>query len=237
MAFSVRQVPGAVEEMLLPSPVARQLTSGMLRYKLYRRKTGALFIFAIDTSGSMALNRIRQAKGALAHLLERSYVRRDHVALISFRGEGAEILLSPSRSAARARRLLDELPVGGATPLASGISASLQVAERASRCGERHIILFLFTDGRANTPMNANARSNKALRRQVIQQELEQLGAALKSAKVSTVVIDTQSGYTSNGEGRALATALYGQYIFLPITGKGKAIDSPAHLFVDSMSR
>jgi magnesium chelatase subunit D len=157
------------------------------------------------------------------------------VALVSFRGEGAEILLPPSKSAARARRLLDELPVGGATPLAAGLTASLQLAERVSKCGERRIILFLFTDGRANVPMNANAPADKTLRRQAVRREIEKLGAALKSAQVSLVVVDTQSGYTSSGEGRALAAALSGHYMFLPT--KGKEIDTSAHLLVDSMSR
>ncbi|HEY0320078.1 MAG TPA: magnesium chelatase ATPase subunit I [Pyrinomonadaceae bacterium] len=220
------QVSGVGKNFSSPAPGTRHPAPDVLRYKLYKRKTGTLFIFAIDTSGSMALNRIRQAKGALAQLLERSYVRRDHVALVSFRGEGAEILLPPSRSAARARRLLDELPVGGATPLAAGLTASLRLAERASKWGERRIILFLFTDGRANVSLKTNAPADKALRRQAVRREIEKLGAALKSAHVPLVVVDTQSGYTSNGEGRQLAAALCGHYMLLP--GKGREIDSSA---------
>jgi magnesium chelatase subunit D len=219
----------------LPSPDPRPLPPDVLRYKLFKRKTGTLFIFAVDTSGSMALNRIRQAKGALLFLLERSYVRRDRVALVSFRGEGAEILLPPGRSASRARRLLDELPVGGATPLAAGIGVSLQLAERASRRGAQRIVLFLFTDGRANVQLRPQAKVDKALRQQAIRRELEQLGAALKSTPISTIVVDTQNGYTSNGEGRALADTLGGRYIFLPVNGKG--IDSPVHSFIESMNQ
>jgi magnesium chelatase subunit D len=192
-----------------------------LRYKLYKRRTGTLFIFAVDASGSMALNRIRQAKGALCALLERSYIRRDQVALVSFRGEGAEILLPPSQSTSRARHLLDQLPVGGATPLAAGLSLSLRLAQCSARRDERRLMLLLFTDGRANTALSAEARSlDKVLRRQAIQEELERLGAALKEARVSTVVVDTQSPYASYGEGRELAATLCGQYIFLPRAGK-----------------
>jgi magnesium chelatase subunit D len=185
----------------------------------------------------MALNRIRQAKGALAFLLEQSYIRRDQVALVSFRGEEAEILLSPSQSVTRARRLLDELPVGGATPLASGINASLQLARRAARQGQRRIILFLFTDGRANISLKTNNAQDKFSRRQLIRRELEQLGAALKSAHVATVIVDTQASYTSNGEGSALAVALDAHYIFLPTPGKGKEIDSSNHRFIESMNK
>ncbi|MFN2480784.1 MAG: magnesium chelatase ATPase subunit I, partial [Pyrinomonadaceae bacterium] len=90
------------------------ITSQDLRYKLYSRKRGTLFIFAVDASGSMAVNRIRQAKGALGKLLRRSYVERDRVALVSFRESRGEVMLRPSRSPALAKRLLDALPVGGA---------------------------------------------------------------------------------------------------------------------------
>jgi magnesium chelatase subunit D len=197
-----------------------------LRFKLYKRKTGVLFIFAIDTSGSMALNRIRQAKGTLLHLLERSYIRRDQVALVSFRGEGAEVLLYPSQSVARARTLLDRLPMGGATPLASGLAASLQLARHCASRTERQIVLLLFTDGRANIPMRPGHPADKARRRQQIQQELKELGTAFESLKVLTVVVDTQTGYTANGEGRALAEALNARYIFLPAMGRGVEADS-----------
>lgn len=211
---------GAIENLSSRTSVNLNPTRDALRYKLYQRKAGALFIFAIDTSGSMALNRIRQAKGALASLLERSYIRRDHVALVSFRGHSAEVLLSPSQSTTRARRLLDELPVGGATPLAAGLSASLELARRAARQGRRRIVLFLFTDGRANVSMKAEGLSDKIARRHLIRRELEQLGAAFKSAGVSVVIVDTHTGYASNVEGRALATVLNGHYVFLPSVGK-----------------
>lgn len=214
---AVCQEPGASKLFSNTTHGARHIAHEDLRYKLFQRKAGTLFIFAIDTSGSMALNRIRQAKGALAFLLERSYIRRDHIALVSFRGVEAEVLLSPSQSTTRARRLLDALPVGGATPLASGLAASLQLARRATRQGRRRIVLFLFTDGRANVSMKAAGLSDKLARRKLIREELEQLGAALKSASVSIVIVDTQTGYTSKGEGRALATILNAQYLLLPI--------------------
>lgn len=225
------------KELFLPAHGARPLSSAVLRYKLYKRKTGTLFIFAVDASGSMALNRIRQAKGALAQLLERSYVRRDHVALLSFRGEGAQVLMPPGRSAARARRLLDELPVGGPTPLSSGLSLSLDLARRASVRGARRIVLFLFTDGRANVSMKAQAHADKTLRRQMIRREIEELGAALLRADVSTVVVDTQTGFASNGEGRELASALHAHYILLPGVEKGIETGSLSHQLVESMNR
>jgi magnesium chelatase subunit D len=200
-----------------------------LRFKSFRRKSGALFIFAVDTSGSMALNRIGQAKGAMARLLERAYVKRDRVALVSFRQERAELLLPPSQSATRARRILNALPVGGSTPLAAGIQCALEVAERAGRQQQsERIKLLLFTDGRSNVPLRGRVRGGREARQILIGAELEQLGGALERARVEAIVVDTQAGFTSRGEGEALAHRLRAAYVHLPpnaaFSVKGEAL-------------
>lgn len=188
---------------------------GALRYKRFKRKAGTLFIFAIDTSGSMALNRIGQAKGALSKLLQQSYVRRDRVALVSFRGQRAELLLSPCQSVARARRILDALPVGGATPLSAGINSSIEIARRAAQTGTPSIRLLIFTDGRGNVPLRASDAFDRTTRQQVIGQELERLGARLKQTGVTTIVVDTQNRFVSNGEAHILADVLGGRHVTL----------------------
>ncbi|HEX8186795.1 MAG TPA: magnesium chelatase ATPase subunit I [Pyrinomonadaceae bacterium] len=187
-----------------------------LRYKRYRGRSGTLFIFLVDTSGSMALNRIEQAKGALAQLLRRSYVNRDRVALVAFRGGGAELLLPPSSSASRARALLDALPVGGATPLASGLLRALEVARRADAAGARRVRLVVFTDGRANVPLAVECGEDRTSLRGRIRREIASLGASLARACDASVVVDTQGRFTEGGEGRALADALGGGYVRLP---------------------
>ena len=187
-----------------------------LRYKRYMSRSGTLFIFLVDTSGSMALNRIEQAKGALAQLLRRSYVNRDRVALVVFRGGGAELMLPPSASVTRARTLLDALPVGGATPLAAGLLRALDVARRAASQGARRVRLVVFTDGRANVPLNVESDGDGTARRERIRREVQSLGAALAQACDATVVVDTQSRFTDGGEGRSLADALGGGYVRLP---------------------
>ena len=186
-----------------------------LRFKRFRRKQGTLFIFTVDASGSMALNRINQAKGALVNLLQRSYVRRDQVAIVSFRAEAASVLLPPSRSVARARRVLGALSVGGSTPLAAGLFSSLEIARRAARQGAHEIVLLLFTDGRANVSLlRAVETRDKAARAHLIKEEIERLGAALRRAGVASLVVDTQNRFTSRGEGQMLAGALGGRYIY-----------------------
>jgi magnesium chelatase subunit D len=192
--------------------------SRSLRYKRFKQKEGTLFIFAIDASGSMALNRIAQAKGALVRLLRQSYIKRDRVALISFRGAGADVMLRPTGSAERAKRILDALGVGGATPLAAGLSCALEVARQSRRQGAGRIVLLLFTDGRANrTLLSGDRRSGNAGRGR-IEDELKLVGAALGQMSVQTIVVDTQNRFTSGGEAQKLAETIGGRYVYLPST-------------------
>jgi magnesium chelatase subunit D len=186
------------------------------RYKRFSRRAGTLYIFAVDTSGSMALNRIAQAKGALARLLRQSYLNRDRVSLITFRDREGRVLLSPSQSSALAKRLLDALPVGGATPLTSGLLRALEVSERAARQGTGRIVLLVFTDGRANVPRDARTGGDLRDVRRQIKSEVEKIGVALKRLGVAPLVVDTQNRFTSGGEGQTLAHALGGQYVHLP---------------------
>ncbi|MDT5295678.1 MAG: magnesium chelatase subunit [Acidobacteriota bacterium] len=208
------------------------LTPESLRFKRFRGKTGSLFIFLVDTSGSMAANRIAQAKGALAVLLRRSYVNRDRIALVSFREGGAELLLAPCASASRARALLDALPIGGATPLAAGLLRALEIARRAAAESARRVRLVVFTDGRANVPLAGKGSLEGAAkgslkggardllegagRGERIRDEILALGASLKKAGVSSLVIDTQSRFTAGGEGRFLSDAIGGRFVRLP---------------------
>jgi magnesium chelatase subunit D len=214
----------------LPAPGTRHptpITADDLRFKRFKRKIGTLFIFAVDASGSMGLNRINQAKGALVHLLQQSYVRRDTVAVVSFRAESAEVLLPPCQSVTRAKRILDELCIGGATPLAAGLFSSLEIARRAARHGVRQIVLLLFTDGRANVSLLGAGRvRDAAARGQLIEQEIERLGAALQSAGVASVVIDTQNRFTSRGEGRMLAVKLGGRYIYFGSAARSEQLSA-----------
>ncbi|MDT8346143.1 MAG: VWA domain-containing protein, partial [Thermohalobaculum sp.] len=98
------------------------------RIRRFRERSETTTVFVVDASGSAALARLAEAKGAVELLLAEAYRRRDHVALISFRGQGAELVLPPTRSLLRAKRTLSGLPGGGGTPLASALDAAAEVA-------------------------------------------------------------------------------------------------------------
>ena len=195
------------------------LTSDDFRIKKYRSKAGALFIFAVDASGSMALNRMRQAKGAVHALLEQAYVNRDRVALLAFRGHEADLLLPPTGSVELLRRAVDQLPTGGGTPLAASLVASLEVAEQAKRRGFGNIVLVLLTDGRANVGLKAD--------RAGVDAEVTQLARAVAATGIRSLVIDTQRSFLSQGNATQLARALAGDYLYLP-NAQGTAIAAAA---------
>jgi magnesium chelatase subunit D len=184
-----------------------------LRFKQFKHRSGILFILAVDSSGSMALNRMGQAKGALTRLLQQAYLHRDKVSLISFRGAGAEVLLAPTRSVDLAKRLLDALPAGGGTPLSAGVLKAIELARFARVRGTAQAMLVLFTDGRANVPLRGDPNPARVL---AIEDELRRLGALLGSEEITSVVVDTKSRFVSNGEGDALARMLGARYVYLP---------------------
>ena len=190
-----------------------------LRIKRFRDKAGALFLFAVDASGSMALNRMRQAKGAVHALLERAYVNRDRVALMSFRGQGAELLLPPTGSVELLRRAVDQIPTGGGTPLAATLVAALDVAQQARRRGLHNVVLVLLTDARANVGLKAD--------RAGVDDELRQVAMAAAATGLKSLIIDTQRSYLSQGSAQRLASWLGGQYLYLP-GADGKAIAAAA---------
>ena len=119
------------------------------RVTRYKQRAPTLTIFVVDASGSSALNRLAEAKGAVELLLADCYIRRDQVAVIAFRGRTAELLLPPTRSLVRAKRSLAGLPGGGGTPLTAAIEAAVSLGQAAQRRGETPTLVML-TDGRAN---------------------------------------------------------------------------------------
>ena len=180
------------------------------RVRRYQERTQTLTIFAVDASGSAAMHRLAEAKGAVELLLAECYVRRDQVAVLSFRGTGAEILLPSTRSLVRAKRSLAEMPGGGGTPLADAIYIATEVAQNAQRHGLTPVIVFL-TDGRANIGRNGMPGRAQA------QLDAEQAARYLARAAIKSLWIDTSP--QARIEGEQIAKLVGSIYLPLPHAG------------------
>lgn len=176
--------------------------------KLVRRAQSTT-IFVVDASGSAALARLGEAKGAVELLLADSYVRRDEVALIAFRGEGAEVLLPPTRSLARAKRALQDLPGGGGTPLAAGLEAAAKLGVAVQSKG-RSVTAVVLTDGRANVARELGADPMA---------DAESAGQMMRMLGLKSVFIDTSP--RPRGEGARLAAAMGARLVALPRADAG----------------
>ncbi|MFN2503954.1 MAG: VWA domain-containing protein [Acidimicrobiales bacterium] len=185
---------------------APAIVTADVRQAVREERAGNLVVLAVDASGSMgAERRMEAAKGAVLSLLLDAYQRRDRVAVVTFRGDGAEVVLRPTGSVEVARARLADLPTGGRTPLAAGIVAALEVAEGGSSDRHRPLIV-LVTDGRA-TSAPADRDPMAAAR---------EAAARVHRRGVAAVVVDAEDGATRLGLAAELAAEMRALHLTLP---------------------
>ncbi|MFE6645583.1 VWA domain-containing protein [Nocardioides sp. NPDC057772] len=182
-----------------------ELRTEDLRTAVREGREANLVLFCVDASGSMAARkRMAQVKAAVLSLLLDAYRRRDKVGMITFRGEGAELVLPPTGSVDLAAARLDEVPAGGRTPLAEGLLEAARVLQREHlRDPDLRPLLVVVTDGRANS----KAHGKDAVRRS------QQAAAYVAGLGVTTVVIDSESGPMRLGLARRLAEHLGAEHV------------------------
>ncbi len=180
---------------------------GDIHVKRYQDLSDRLLIFTVDASGSAAMSRLGEAKGAVELLLSEAYARRDHVALIAFRGTAAEVLLPPTRSLVQTKRRLGGLPGGGGTPLAAGLRAAMELGRQARARGMTPTICLL-TDGRANVALDGRGDRVAAAA------DAEAVARGCRAAGMAALVIDMSR--RPHPALQSLAATLGAPYLPLP---------------------
>ena len=179
------------------------VAAGDVREAVREQRAGNLVILAVDASGSMgAETRMEAAKGAVLGLLLDAYQRRDRVALVTFRGDGADVALRPTGSIEVAKARLTDLPTGGRTPLAAGIQTALALAQHPAD----RPLLVLVSDGRATAGPDGQDPLVAA----------KEAAAEVRRRKIPAVVVDAEDGPTRLGLAAELADAMGARYLTLP---------------------
>ncbi|NBE05911.1 VWA domain-containing protein, partial [Paragemmobacter ruber] len=178
-----------------------------IRLRRFRETSDRVLIFAVDASGSAAFARLAEAKGAVELLLAQAYARRDHVALLTFKGDRAELILPPTRSLVQTKRRLAGVPGGGGTPLASALHLALATAAQARRRGLTPTIALL-TDGRGNIALDGTPDRPRA------EDEAQTLARQIRATGTPALVIDVAN--RPQPALRDLALMMDAPYLALP---------------------
>jgi len=183
----------------------------------FAHQAASCIIVVMDASGSAALARLAEAKGAVEILLQQSYARRDSVCVIAFRGAHAQTLLPATRSLVRAKKALAGLPGGGGTPIALALKHATEQAQALHRQGMTPLLVML-SDGKANVTLEGVGGRTQA------QADALQWAKHWSTLGFASLWIDTALQPT--GQAQTLANAMQGRYLPMPYVASQRLADA-----------
>lgn len=209
----------APKQKLRTKPASQKIAIRCEDFHIQRfaHKSASCIIVVMDASGSAALARLAEAKGAVEILLQQSYARRDSVCVIAFRGAQAQTLLPATRSLVRAKKALAGLPGGGGTPIALALQHATEQAQALQRQGITPLLVML-SDGKANVTLNGLGGRTQA------QADALQWAKQWASHGFTSLWIDTATQPT--GHAQELANAMQGRYLAMPYVASQRLADA-----------
>lgn len=183
----------------------------------FAHKAASCIIVAMDASGSAALARLAEAKGAVEILLQQSYARRDSVCVIAFRGAQAQTLLPATRSLVRAKKALAGLPGGGGTPIAIALKHATEQAQALQRQGITPLLVML-SDGKANVTIEGVGGRSQA--------HADALLWAKHWANHGFTSLWIDTALQPTGQAQELAHAMQGRYLPMPYVASQRLADA-----------
>jgi len=180
--------------------LALAITDEDLQRKVRVRRAANLVLFVVDASWSMAAaKRMVATKGAIMSLLDDAYQRRDQVGLVVFQKNKARLILPPTSSVELAQKALQDIPVGGKTPLSSGLLLAYRVCQRELRRNPEVMpLMILLTDGVGNVSMTDIPAQDEALK----------MADRIQRSDIRSVVINMEHTSFDRGLAQHLADAL-----------------------------
>ncbi|MEM4525335.1 MAG: VWA domain-containing protein [Methanothermobacter sp.] len=147
-------IDATIKKAIRENPENPKILPEHLMEKVRISKAETLYIILLDSSSSMKLDKkIKFAKTIAWLLLKESYEKKNKVALITFKGDEAQIITEPTTDLTKVNEALENLEIGGKTPLTPAL---MEATRLASKYKELAPTIIVISDGRCNIFIKSN---------------------------------------------------------------------------------
>ena len=128
-----------------------------LRHKVRKHGAKASIALVVDISGSMFSERkAERVKDILINVIEDAGRQGDKISVIGFKGKEAAVIIPTTKRATAFRHQVDNITIGGTTPLASGMKKGFEILKKEKFRDEYVPMMLILTDGMPNVAVEEN---------------------------------------------------------------------------------